>query len=242
MSPTLYILAGLLIFCSHLVAGITGFGNQVVALPLLAMLVGLDAGKGTLVVLGMVMNGYLVMRWRERINRRELARILVLAGAGLVIGMYIFERLNPRSAHLALGAFVLIMGLQGLVRPALLSLVPEPVARGLLVVGGIVHGAFTTGGPLLVIYARRVMAHKTEFRATLGTMWLVLNAGLMLGWTITGTWSPRTPALCLAGLPFMIAGLSLGEHLHHRMNSAAFGAVVNGVLVFNGIVLIASAW
>ena len=53
MDPILlHLLAGLLIFASHLVAGITGFGNQIVALPLLAMLVGLDAGKCTLVVLG----------------------------------------------------------------------------------------------------------------------------------------------------------------------------------------------
>lgn len=242
MNPILlHLLAGLLIFASHAVAGVTGFGNQIVALPLLAVLVGLDAGKCTLVVLGTVMYTILTIRWHERINWRELLIVVAFAGVGLVIGMMIVARLNERASEVTLGIFVLIMGLQGMLRPSLLKLVPDPVARLLVVGGGVIHGAFTTGGPLLVIYAQRAMPEKGQFRSTLGVMWLALNAGLMTGWTVTGSWSPRTPTLCLVGLPFLLAGLSLGEHLHHKLDGPAFRAFVNAVLIFNGIVLIAFA-
>ena len=239
MNPlTLHLLAGLLIFASHLVAGITGFGNQIVALPLLAMLVGLDAGKCTLVVLGTVMYTILTVRWHRRVNWRELAVVVLLAGVGLIIGMYVFEQLNERFAKRALGAFVLAMGLQGLLRPSLLKLVPQSVAKVLVLAGGVVHGAFTTGGPLLVIYAQRAMPEKGEFRSTLAVMWIILNLGLMTGWTITHNWSPQTPTLCLIGLPFLFAGLTLGEYLHHKLDGPAFRATVNGVLILNGLVLI----
>jgi uncharacterized membrane protein YfcA len=242
MNPiVLHLLAGLLIFASHLVAGITGFGNQIVALPLLALLVGLDAGKCTLVVLGTVMYTILTARWHARVNRRELLVVVVLAGIGLMIGMYVFEMLNPRVAKLSLGVFVLVMGMQGLLRPSLLKLVPDPVAKLLVVAVGVIHGAFTTGGPLLVIYAQRAIPHKSEFRSTLGVMWLVLNAGLMTGWTVTHSWSPRTPTLCLVGLPFLMAGLSIGEYLHHKLDGPAFRATVNVVLILNGVVLIVFA-
>ena len=60
----------------------------------------------------------------------------------------------------------------------------------------------------------------------------------LTGWTITHNWSPQTPTLCLVGLPFLIAGLSLGEYLHHKLDGPAFRATVNGVLILNGIVLI----
>src|SRR5688500_3022434 len=233
-----YFLAGLCIFMSHMVAGVTGFGNQIVALPLLAMLVGLDAGKCTLVVLGTVMYTILTVRWHERVNWRQLLIIVALAGVGLIIGMYVFQLLNERIAKRSLGVFVLLMGLQGLLRPGLLKLVPESVAKLLVLGGGVVHGAFTTGGPLLVIYAQRAMPEKGEFRSTLAVMWIMLNIGLMAGWTITHNWSPRTPTLCLVGLPFLIAGLSLGEYLHHKLDGPAFRATVNGVLILNGIVLI----
>ena len=241
MNPlTLHLLAGLLIFASHLVAGITGFGNQIVALPLLAMLVGLDAGKCTLVVLGTVMYVILTVRWHERVNWRQLLIVVALAGVGLIIGMWIFERFDEheRALKIALGVFVLLMGLQGLLRPGLLKLVPESVAKVLVLGGGIVHGAFTTGGPLLVIYAQRAMPEKGEFRSTLAVMWIMLNIGLMAGWTITHNWAPRTPTLCLVGLPFLFAGLSIGEYLHHKLDGPAFRATVNGVLILNGLVLI----
>ena len=241
MNPILlYSLVGLLIFCSHVVAGIAGFGNQVFALPLLALLVGLDAGKCTLVVLGTVMYTILTVRWHKRINYRQLGTIVVLAGAGLVVGMYLFERFDQhqRAMRIALGVFVLVIGVQGLVRPTLVKLVPTPLAKLCVLAGGVVHGAFTTGGPLLVIYAQRAMPHKSEFRTTLGVMWLILNVALMTGWTVSHNWSPRTLPLCLVGLPFLFAGLTTGEYLHHKLDGPAFRTFVNVLLVVNGLLLI----
>jgi hypothetical protein len=241
MSPVLlYTLAALCIFSGHVIAGIAGFGNQIVALPLLAMLVGLDAGKCTLVVMGTIMYAILTARWHEHINWRQLAIIVVLAGVGLVIGMYVFERFDQheRAMRVALGAFVLVIGVQGLVRPTLLKFVPTPVAKLLVLAGGVVHGAFTTGGPLLVIYAQRAMPHKSEFRSTLGVMWLILNVALMIGWTVSHNWSDQTLTLCLVGLPFLIAGLTIGEYLHHKLDGPSFRTFVNVVLILNGLVLI----
>jgi hypothetical protein len=237
-----YFLAGLVIFASHLVAGITGFGNQIVALPLLALLVGLDVGKATLVVLGTVMYTILTVRWHARVNVRVLMLILLVTGIGLVAGMLLYETLPPRASTLALGGFVILMGLLGLLRPSLGEHVPDAAAKILLLAGGVVHGAFTTGGPLLVIYCRRALPHKSEFRSTLGVMWIVLNIGLMTGWAISGWPQPqKTINLTLVGLPFMLAGLALGEYLHHRLDGPAFRAVVNAMLLANGLILVISA-
>lgn len=237
-----YFLAGLVIFLSHLVAGITGFGNQIVALPLLALLVGLDAGKTTLVILGTVMYTLLTIRWHERINLRALGLIVLVTGVGLIAGMLLYEILPPRASMLALGTFVLLMGLQPLLLPSLTGRVPDAAAKLLLLGGGIVHGAFTTGGPLLVIYCRRALPDKSEFRSTLGVMWILLNTGLMIGWLISGWPEPQmTVRLTLLGLPFMLAGLVVGERLHHRLDGPAFRTVVNTTLVCNGLILIISA-
>jgi len=241
MSPVLlYLLAGLCIFAGHVIAGIAGFGNQIVALPLLAMLVGLSAGKCALVVLGTIMYAILTLRWHEHISYRQLAIIVVLAGVGLVIGMHLFERFeqHEHAMRIALGVFVLLIGIQGLAWPTLLKLVPKPIARALVLGGGIVHGMFTTGGPLLVIYAQRAMPHKSEFRSTLGVMWLILNVGLMIGWTTTHNWSDQTLILCLVGLPFLFAGLTIGEYLHHKLDGPQFRTFVNVVLIINGLILI----
>ena len=75
-------------------------------------------------------------------------------------------------------------------------------------------------------------------RATLAVMWLVLAIGLIIGWTFQDAWDPRTAHVCLVGLPFMIAGLVVGEYLHHRIDERRFRVAVNLTLVATGIVLL----
>jgi uncharacterized membrane protein YfcA len=82
------------------------------------------------------------------------------------------------------------------------------------------------------------MPHKSEFRSTLAVMWIVLNIGLMLGWTVSHTWSPLTWKLCLVGLPFLFAGLTTGEYLHHKLDGPTFRKFVNALLVMNGLLLL----
>jgi uncharacterized membrane protein YfcA len=101
-----------------------------------------------------------------------------------------------------------------------------------------VHGAFTTGGPVLVVYCHRALPEKSIFRATLAVMWLLLGVGLMIGWTVGHAWDDRTPRLTLLGLPFMIGGLAVGEYLHHRVDEQRFRSVVNLTLIAAGVALL----
>ena len=108
----------------------------------------------------------------------------------------------------------------------------------LLLLGGVVHGAFTTGGPLLAVYCHRALPHKSVFRATLAVMWLLLAIGLMIGWTLGHAWDPGTLRISAVGLPFMIGGLVVGEYLHHRVDERGFRAVVNLTLIATGLILL----
>ena len=235
------LLAGVIIFAAHLVSAVTGFGANVLGLPLLALVVGLVPGKQGLVVQSVLLSLYLSARWRRRVDRKQLRYILAVAGAGLIVGMFLFEVLPPRGSAIVLAAFVIAVALRGLFNLAPTFRAPPWLARLMLFLGGVVHGALTTGGPLLVIYCRRAMPHKSVFRATLAVMWLALAIGLMAGWTISGSWDAATPRVVLVGLPFLLAGLVAGEYLHHRVDEARFGMLVNVTLAAVGAVLLVSS-
>lgn len=237
-SPTDYALIGLFFFAAHLVATVTGFGTNIVGLPLLTLVIGLDPAKQSLVTLSALLYAYMTLRWHGRVNWRELRFILIVAGTGLIVGIAIAARLNQRVSTILLAVFVMGVGLRGLLNLAPQFRAPEWLSRLLLFAGGVVHGAFTTGGPLLVVYCNRALPHKSVFRSTLGVMWLTLAAGLMIGWTITREWHPDTPGVCLIGLPFLVAGLIVGEWLHHRADERKFRVAVNFTLVATGIVLL----
>ena len=57
---------------------------------------------------------------------------------------------------------------------------PDLILWIVLILAGIIHGMFVSGGALLVIYATQVLKEKEEFRATVAPVWVVLNFFLMV--------------------------------------------------------------
>jgi hypothetical protein len=57
---------------------------------------------------------------------------------------------------------------------------------------GLVHGMYTTGGPLLVYALGREGLSKHVFRSTVTAVWLVFNVGLRSRSTTTRTTSTRS--------------------------------------------------
>jgi len=192
-------------------------------------------------VLGAAMYVYMTVRWWKHVDRRQLAWIALVTIIGLGIGMAIYELLPRRGSTILLAAFVIAVGLRGLLKIAPNYSAPGWMRQLMLLLGGVVHGAFTTGGPLITIYARQTLAQKSVFRATLAAMWLILAIGLMLGWTIGRSWDPATLHVTLIGLPFLVGGIIVGEQLHHRIDEKRFATAVNATLTVVGAVLMLSA-
>ena len=62
----------------------------------------------------------------------------------------------------------------------------------LLVLAGIIHGLFVSGGPLLTGYMTKRIKDKTVFRATISTVWVFLNTLVFLEDVQAGLWVPST--------------------------------------------------
>jgi uncharacterized protein len=101
----------------------------------------------------------------------------------------------------------------------------------------VLHGAFGSGGPLVIIYATRAIADKTLFRVTLCLLWTALNAILIGQWVSRGTLTPhiwKTAAFCA---PFAFIGVILGNHAHYRTDVVLFRKIVFSVLIASALVL-----
>ena len=233
-----FIFVGLVFFAAHMLSTITGFGAGVLGVPLLALVFGLEPGKQALVLLGMMLYTYVMVRHRAKVNWSALGVIVLICGAGLIVGLVVIKLLPPKGSNALLACFVVIVGTRGLLNIAPKLRPPMWLGRILLFAGGIVHGAFTTGGPLIVIYTRQALPHKSVFRATLAVVWFILGVGLIIGWTISHSWVPQTPKVTLVGLPFLALGTAVGEVLHHRVDERHFRTLVNVTLIATGGVLL----
>lgn len=242
-----YGLVALIIFLTHIQEGITGFGCTVLALPFIALLLGLKVAVPVLVIQAWVLTLYIVLVSRKQIVWREYAYILLIAGLGFPFGMYMSHRLPEDGLKWVLAIFMVAIGIHGfltyMLRPKAkvnASQGSKRWASGLLPIGGLIHGAFGSGGPLVVVYATKALQDKSLFRVTLCMVWFTLNTILVSQWIIRSTLSAHILRLTAFCLPFTVIGMLLGNVAHYRMNELLFRRLVYAVLIAAGFALILS--
>jgi uncharacterized membrane protein YfcA len=245
MSPVLtLLLAGLVVFLTHALEAITGFGCTVLALPFITALFGLKSGVMTLTVLAWILALYIAISKRRDIDWKALAVILGFVVAGLPIGMYLFRSVDPGPLKKVLAAFIIVAsGLQLLAfaAPRLAGKrLPKPLGFLLLFLGGIVHGMFSSGGPLVVLYASQALPDKGRFRATLCVLWATLNSIIIVSYLVSGSVTAETATRTGLMLPFLAVGIAAGEWAHHRVKPAAFKLIVFSMLLVTGFIMLLS--
>jgi hypothetical protein len=236
-------LLALVVLAAFSIEAIVGFGSTVLAVTIGAHFLPLDALLPAFVPLNLVLSAAIVARNARSIDRRLLVRrVLPFVGAGLAVGLALFRLRDVRALELVLAAFVVGLAsleLARLARPE--GVAARPLAPGaaaaLLGVGGVVHGLFGSGGPMVVYVASRELEGKARFRATLSALWLVLNAALVVNYASLGLLSRASLGRSLALAPGLLLAFPLGDWLHRRVPEQRFRPIVYFVLLLAGLAL-----
>lgn len=108
----------------------------------------------------------------------------------------------------------------------------------LLGLAGIVHGIFVSGVPLLIGYLTKRIQDKVSFRATISTVWVVLNTIILLDDIRSGLWNPELVKIQVASIPFLLAGMAVGSRLYAKMSQRLFMLITYVLLFVSGISLL----
>ena len=238
-------LALVVIFLTHFQSCITGFGATVLAMPFVALLIGLEEARFVLLVQGWPLALLVVLESWRKIVWREFAIIIVLMGVAIPLGQWMFVNLPANTLMIILAAFTIVVGIEGLVkhfRPGAAAAAEVPasarsrwLAALFLPLAGAIHGAFATGGPLLVIYATRAILDKSLFRVTLCLIWTVLNTWLIISAFAAGGTPSRVLIMTGICIPVSVFGFWLGNRVHYRVNQHLFRQIVFVVLTAVGL-------
>jgi uncharacterized protein len=237
------VLFGCVVLVTHFIQGVTGFGCAVLAMPFCILLTGIDTARPVLTVLALVLDVcLLVISWKE-VDWRQYLRILLFVLPGLPVGMVAYNILPRTTLTHILAAFMAVVGVQGLIkqfRPGSRSLRPWPMwlLNVLLFVGGAVQGAFTSGGPPVIIYATQMLKDKSSFRATLVAMWTTLNVFIIADILFRHKLAGVPGKLVLTSLPFLALGGILGDVAHRRINGEGFTRLIYIVLLLSAVFMV----
>ena len=235
---TSYLLLGFVVLLTHFLEGITGFGCTVLALPFAIMLVGTKQAVPVLLFLALLLAIYIVSLDRKHIVWKEFFKIVLFVGLGLPFGIFTFGYFNETVLRWILGVFMIAVSIRGLLS-FVMSLnenqLPEWAHNLLLVAGGFIHGVFSSGGPLVVVYARKALPDKTNFRATISMLWLSLNTAMLIQSLISGRMTAQIWEIIGVCLPFLLAGALAGNWAHRHIKDRYFSQIVYGVLLVSGL-------
>ena len=242
----------IVILLANIIQGITGFAGTILAMPFSIMLVGYDTAKPVLNVLGLLSGIYVFAGNRKAVDWKELKKIVLIMALGILAGMGIRELLSGKESLLyhGLGVFVIVIALQGLyqklISPKLSvrSVGSEDITLrkgldfGLLAAAGTVHGIFVSGGPLLIGYLTRRIRDKTAFRATISTVWIVLNTIILVGDIRSGLWTGANLRSLAVAIPFLLVGMVIGGKLYRIMSQKVFMLLTYALLFISGVSLL----
>jgi uncharacterized membrane protein YfcA len=249
------LLSGLVVLITHAAEAVTGFGCTVLAVPFVTAILsisrgaqGFKEGIQILTIIAWILGLYMAISKHKKIVWKHLALICLLMLPGLILGQYLFSKVDTTILKKILAVFIIVVAawqLTAKLREKRNAPPPQP-PKGkklipyiiLLLVGGVVHGMFSSGGPLVVLYASRALPDKGNFRATLCTLWATLNTIIIINYIRSG--SLGLPSLTGTGfmLPFLFVGIVAGEIIHNKVNAWLFACLVFAMLLITGVFML----
>lgn len=233
-----WIVAGVILVAAFIRSAL-GFGDAVVAMPLLAMALGLRTAAPLVAFVGPTISIMMLARTWRQVEFKAAGRLVAATLLGIPFGVYGLARLPEAPLKIALGLVILLYGLSGLVRPGARLENEKPHYPWLVGwVAGVLGGAYNTSGPPVVAYGMLKGWTPGSFRATLQGYFLPVGLAVLGGHGLAGLWTGTVFRCYLYALPALVVGVLLGGLAHKRLSRDRFGVLVYAALMIMGAVML----
>jgi uncharacterized membrane protein YfcA len=227
----------LILFLATLLRAIAGFGESVLAMPLLTLLVGVTTAVPIVALLAATLSVGLLVEQRRRVEWRAALRLIGWSLLGIPFGLLLLRAVPPSYGQRVVGTLLVAYGGYCLLGPRLPRVPATPWTALFGLLSGIIGGAYSTNGPVVVVYGTLQGWSPAQFHSTLQAYFLVTGLTIVLGHALTGLWTPLVLGVYLAALPGVGVGLWLGRRWRARLPVAHFQRLVYLLLVVLGLLI-----
>jgi uncharacterized membrane protein YfcA len=227
------------IFIATIFRSAFGFGESLVAVPLLALWLPLNVAVPLSVLISITIAAIVVIQDWKKIHIRSAGGLIGFTLIGIPIGLLLLVKTDERIVKIVLGIIISLFSVYLLLGKQLKELKRDNIAWlfGCGLLAGILGGAYGINGPPLVIYGAKRRWSAQHFRATLQGYFFVASIVGMIGYWVTGLLVSTVIHYYLYCLPVMIPAVFIGRMINHRLNSESFFKYVYFVLLGIGLFL-----
>ncbi|HEY2382008.1 MAG TPA: sulfite exporter TauE/SafE family protein [Terriglobia bacterium] len=242
LSPTLVHVL-LVLFIATLTRSAFGFGEALIAVPLLALRIPVEIAAPLAVLVSITVAAVIVVQDWRHIHFKSAGGLVGSTVIGIPLGLALLIRVDEKHVKVLLSIVIVAFAVYSLFGRSRLELKKDS-RRWLLGCGffaGVLGGAYGMNGPPLAIYGAMRRWSPQHFRATLQGYFLPASLIGMVGYWLTGLWVPAVTHYYLWSLPLVVAAVFLGRMVNHRFAGDAFLKYVWVGLIGIGVVLFIQA-
>lgn len=236
-----WILVALVLFFGTLVRSTFGFGEALVAVPLLALILPVKVAAPVAVLASVVIAAWIVVRDRHDIEMRSAVRLALFSLPGIPVGLWILRRAPETEVKGALAVVIVSFSAWSLGTRRKARLEDDRFAWLFGFASGILGGAYGMNGPPLALFGTLRGWSPSRFRATLQGYFLVASAMGMVGYASAGLWTSDVTRFFVVSLPGIACAVPMGRVLNQRLHADRFRRLVYLMLIAIGVVLAAQA-
>ena len=227
-----------IIFIATLTRSTFGFGDALLAMPLLSIAVGLNVATPIVGLMGITTSiTILIKHWRD-VHFRSLLSLIISTLIGIPIGILLLKGVYENVMKLILAFIIIIFSLYKIFKPKLFTLASDSSAYIFGLLAGILGGAYNTNGPPVVIYGTLRRWDPEKFRATLQGYFFPTGSMIALGHCIGGFWTKPVLLSYLVSLPVILIAILLGGKLNRKIPKDKFDNCIYIFLIILGIFLL----
>lgn len=233
----------LVVFVASLIRSTFGFGEALIAVPLLSLFMPIEIAAPLAVLLSITIAAVVVVQDWRKIHISSAGWLLAPTFVGIPLGVALLTRADQHLVKALLALVILAFSGYCLFRANTPELRSESRAwlLGCGFLAGILGGAYGMNGPPLVIYGAMRRWTPQYFRATLQAYFLPASILGMAGYWLAGLWIAQVTHFYVISLAVAIPGIFLGRAINQRFYSEAFLKYVYAGLAFIGLVLLVQA-
>ena len=228
----------LTVFFAIFTQSVAGFGLALVSMPILAGLIGIRTATPLIILVAIVAEVILLLRYKSEINLKAVWRITVASAIGIPVGVWALKALEEQIVLTVLGVFIVLYSIYALLNLRLPTLERGVWPYGFGFVSGVVGGAYNVAGPLVIIYGNCRNWQPKEFKGNLQGYFLVGSVVAVISHALASNITQDVINNFIFSLPAIGIGLVAGVSLDKYLNPVVFRKIVLVGLIFAGISLI----
>ncbi len=244
IDPETILVVGI-VFLSTTIRSTFGFGDAMVAMPLLALAGKFEIAPALVALTSATVAGAIIIKDRKDVQWKSAAWLVGTACLGIPVGQIWFSSFDPsdqRIVKILLALMIIAFAIFSLLGRRPIQLKTDKSIYLFGFTAGVLGGAYNTHGPPLIVYGTLRGWSASEFRATLQGYFFPTSLLIIVMHVSAGSCTAEVVNYYLLALPLIVTAILVGAKLNVVVQKRGFSRYVwimliaiSGMLLFESL-------